>query len=81
MVNAVVYDRTPPASRSVTGYGSKLPTPYRVRYGNRWRRVYAMCFGNAGSIYIIHRGAVLFLDIDTEYALSDGLASDALGIA
>lgn len=80
MVNAVVYDLQPPLARSVSGYGAKLPTPYRVRYGSRWHRVYSMVYGNAGSVYISHGGADLFLDIATEYALSDGLADRKLGL-
>lgn len=81
LVSAIVYDRYPPIVRSATGYGGKLPTAYRVRYDGRWRRVYAMQYGNAGSAYITVAGAPAFLDIATEYALSDGLASDELGMA
>jgi hypothetical protein len=40
-----------------------------VRYANRWHRVRMMQYGNAGSAYVRHAGADLFLDIDTEYAL------------
>jgi hypothetical protein len=51
-----------------------------VRYGNRWRRVYVVNYGNAGSAYIIDRGVRLFLDMATEYALSDGLSDATLGL-
>jgi len=67
-------DRTaivPTSGRTVTGYGGRLPTSYRVRYVGpdgraRWHRVRAMCYGNAASVYIVSAGAVLFLDIATE---------------
>lgn len=42
----------PRSGRTVTGYGSKIPTPYMVRWEGRWRRVYAACYGNAASHYI-----------------------------
>lgn len=52
-------------------YGQKLPSRYMVHYLNRWRRVYIMQFGNAGSFYITVKGEDLFLDTDTEYRLYD----------
>ena len=80
LVSAIVQDLHPPRCNSATGYGPKLPTAYRVRYAGRWRRVYAICYGNASSVYINVRGAREFLDIATEYALSDGLSDSALGM-
>lgn len=79
-VTAVLSDLRTPYHYSASGYGRKIPTRYRVRYDNRWRRVYAMCYGNAASVYITVDGAPAFLDIATEYALSDGLSSPELGI-
>jgi hypothetical protein len=81
LVSAIVYDRYPPIVRTASGYGGRLPTAYRVRYGNRLRRVYVMQYGNAGSAYIVVGGNPAFLDIATEYALSDGILDDALGMA
>lgn len=57
---------------TASGYGRKLPTRYRIRYVGedgrpRWHRVYAMCYGNAASAYILARGAVVHLDTDTEH--------------
>lgn len=40
-------------------YGSKIPTPYKVKFRNRWRRVYCARYGNAGSLYIGKPGAWL----------------------
>ena len=47
---------TPRSGQTTSGYGSKLPTCYLLRVGNRWRRVYAICWGNASTCYIIKKG-------------------------
>jgi hypothetical protein len=60
---------TPRSGQTVTGYGGAMPTPYMIRYANRWQRVKVMQYSNAGSAYIRTGGRNLFLDIDTEYAL------------
>ncbi len=59
-----------------SGYGKKVPTRYMVKYNSgkkyeasRWRRVYIMQYGNAGSAYIFIRNKVVFLDSDTEVKL------------
>lgn len=42
------------AGRSYTasGYGARIPTPYMVRFNGRWRRVYCICYGNAGTLFL-----------------------------
>jgi hypothetical protein len=62
-----------PRSPSSTGYGRKIPTRYMLDYNGRAHRVYTMIYGNSGSVYILSKGKELFLDIDTEYALQDGI--------
>jgi len=59
-----------------TGYGRKIPTRYMVKYESgkryetsRWRRVYIMQYGNAGSAYIFLRNKEVFLDSETEVKL------------
>lgn len=37
---------------SATGYGSRIPSAYMVKWEGRWRRVYVACFSNAGTAYI-----------------------------
>lgn len=77
---SLVQDLKPPRNPSRDGYGDKLPTSYRIKLDdNRWRRVYAICYGNAASVYVNSAGHRLFLDIDTEYALTEGLPSSKLG--
>jgi hypothetical protein len=52
-----------------SGYGPKVPTRYQIKYAGRWRRVYMMQYGNAGSAYIMVDKTERFLDLDTEQKL------------
>jgi len=59
---------------TASGYGSKIPTRYRVRHlsmsgARRWRRVYAMCYSNVATLYILIGRRRLVLDLSTEHAL------------
>lgn len=56
---------SPRSGRTVSGYGAKIPTPYMVKWANRWRRVYVAQFGNAGTAYIGKPGAWLAI-VDME---------------
>jgi len=50
-----------------TGYGKDIPTSYMVRlegYGNRWRRVYSVCYSNSGSVYCKVAGEWVFFEND-----------------
>jgi hypothetical protein len=50
-------DEFVPMNRSKSGYGSKIPTQYRIKCAdNRVRRVYAICYSNAASHYILVSG-------------------------
>ena len=51
-----VTTSTPHSGRTTSGYGSKLPTCYMIHVGNRWRRVYAICWSNVSTCYIIKNG-------------------------
>lgn len=61
----------PRHGQTVSGYGGRIPTRYMIRYMGVWRRVYAMVYGNAGSVYVNVKGSPVFLDIETEYSLED----------
>lgn len=39
-------------SYTATGYGSRIPTRYMVKFNGRWRRVYCRQYSNAGTLYI-----------------------------
>jgi hypothetical protein len=37
---------------TASGYGSKIPTRYMVRYEGKLRRVYCIIYSNVGTLYI-----------------------------
>lgn len=37
---------------TASGYGSRIPTHYMVKFNGRWRRVYCRIFSNVGTLYI-----------------------------
>ena len=39
-------------SFTATGYGSRIPTRYMVKFNGRWRRVYCRQYSNIGTLYI-----------------------------
>ncbi|WCO82008.1 hypothetical protein vBPpSSYP_26 [Pseudomonas phage vB_PpS_SYP] len=39
-----------------TGYGSKIPSMYKVQYQGRWYRVYSICYSNVSTEYIVVKG-------------------------
>ena len=52
---AIRRDDNPPRNRSASGYGNRIPTQWLVRtIDNRWRRVYAICYSNAATLYVWH---------------------------
>lgn len=63
---AFEYRESPPPSYygvSPSGYGSRIPTDHQVRINSAgpWRRVYAICFSNSGSLYVSIHGRRYFL--------------------
>lgn len=70
---ALVTDRRvtdrPTYGDTVSGYGGKIATRHMIRYAGRWRRVFVMQYGNAGSAYVVVNGVDTFLDTDTEHSL------------
>lgn len=68
-----------PRHNSATGYGSKIPTRFMVECSdNRSRRVYAICYSNAASLYIIVGGKRRPLLTDEEIMLAD-VATNSTG--
>jgi hypothetical protein len=39
-------------SWTATGYGARIPTRYMVQVNGKWRRVYAIQYSNAGTLFI-----------------------------
>ena len=51
-----------PNNNSVTGYGSKIPTQYLLHCSDNYkRRVYARCYSNVSSLYIVVQGKEFYL--------------------
>jgi hypothetical protein len=77
LVGSVKVTKQPSYGQTATGYGGKIPTRFTLRYGEghmRHARVYAMCYGNGSSLYIVVKGEELFIDPATEQRLTS--ASD-----
>lgn len=49
---APLWHHTRGLSYTATGYGSRIPTQYMVKFNGRWRRVYCRIFSNSGTCYI-----------------------------
>jgi hypothetical protein len=49
-------------SYTATGYGRKIPTTVQIRIGNRWHRVYCVCYSNTGSCYVVRQGKPVYID-------------------
>jgi hypothetical protein len=50
-------------SETASGYGRKLRSPRMLRIvgEKRWRRIYVVCFSNAGSAYVLISGVPHYL--------------------
>lgn len=48
-------------TQTVTGYGLKLTTRYKVAFKGRWYRVYATCISNVASHWIMSQGRKIHL--------------------
>lgn len=46
-----------------TGYGNKIPSSYKVKYLNRWRRVYSIGLSNVSTEYIIVKGEKVIVSL------------------
>jgi len=45
-----------------SGYGRKLTTRYKVRHNGKLYRVYAICYSNVSSLYIIADKKTMYID-------------------
>lgn len=68
----IIIDDKAPGHNSATGYGNKLPSQVRLHCAdNRIRRVYAICYSNVSTAYILYKGERILIDIDTEHAIHE----------
>lgn len=51
-----LWYHTAGASQTRSGYGSALTLPWMVPVAGKLRRVYATCWGNSGTAWIVLRG-------------------------
>lgn len=61
---AITFRETvaPRSGQTLSGYGRKLPTRHMVRIaGEPERRVYAICYANAASFYVLRAGRMQFI--------------------
>lgn len=47
--------------KTATGYGTKIPTSWKVHYSGKLRRIYQDVYSNSGVSYIIVNGKKLYL--------------------
>ncbi len=51
---------------TATGYGKRIPTTWKVKHENRWKRVYCCIYSNSGVCYIEkNRKKIATVDIYT----------------
>ncbi len=60
-IEAPLWWHTKGLMQTATGYGRKLTQSYKVKYNGRFYRVYATCFSNVASLYIIVKGENLYI--------------------
>lgn len=61
---ACIRDNESPRNPSVSGYGKKIPTQWRVRtIDNKWRRVYCAIYSNIGTLYVMHGKARTIVEL------------------
>jgi hypothetical protein len=71
VIDAKMTD-TPLSGQAIQGYGPKIPTGYMLRTRGpapKWRRVYVVNYGNAGSAYVVWNGANHYLSPGAELIL------------
>lgn len=49
---ALLWHHTAGVSFTATGYGARIPTAYMIKVRGKWRRVYGICYSNAGTAFI-----------------------------
>lgn len=47
---------------TATGYGAKIPTRYKISFNGKEYRLYATCYGNAGSTWFTVKGKRVYVN-------------------
>ncbi len=61
-IDAPMWYHTRGLMQTATGYGKKLNTGKKALVGNREYRVYAICFSNTATYFIIIKGVKIYVD-------------------
>jgi hypothetical protein len=64
LIEAPLWWQLKGLQETASGYGSRLVTPYKVKFNDRWRRVYCRQYSNAGTLYIGRLADNLFVNIN-----------------
>ena len=49
---------------TASGYGSKIPTQYKIFHAEKWRRVYCRIYSNIGSLYVMQGREKIIVNIE-----------------
>ncbi len=63
-IEAPMYHHINNLSYTASGYGSKLPTRYKIKYNNRWYRVYSICHSNVSTEYVLINGERVIVSLN-----------------
>jgi hypothetical protein len=61
-IDAPMWYHTRGLMQTATGYGRKLNTGKKALVGDKAYRVYAICFSNTATYYVIIQGVKIYVD-------------------
>ena len=73
----IIITKDCPPNSNAEGYGRKIPTRYVVNDHGRERRVYAHCYSNSASYYVLISGRRVWLHDYHLRAAQDAAMEDA----
>ena len=63
LIDSVTWWQKKGLSFTRSGYGSKIPTAWKVRHNKRLKRVYCIVWSNTGSLFIMSGKNRIFLEV------------------
>lgn len=57
----IVTQHTPKYTPTASGYSAKIPTRFMAMVNNRFYRVYAGCYSNVASYYVLIKGERVYV--------------------
>ena len=58
----IVTQHTPKHTPTASGYSGKIPTRFMAMVNNRAHRVYAGCYSNVASFYVLIKGQRVYVN-------------------